>query len=331
MLNASRVPGVSNAPSGCGGGRDVAPGSRHARAGAAAHASRPDVGGRGLGCGGGRAVRVAGRAGPAAGRAVVRSLRPGDAPRLRPLGSATCGARGRRGEQRGSARRRGVDRARRAAGSAGRPVARQCRAVRGSCTRAPSRSARCASRRPSTFPATSPPERCSASVSGGWCPLSIRRRPSVSDDPSQPRLPRVMGLRDVVLFNITAIVGLRWLTTAAQFGPTSLLLWMLAMVIFFLPSAAAVRELADIEPGTGGIYRWVTRAFGPWHGFVAGWGYWVNNMLYFPSLLVTTAAIAAYAGGPGAVHLEDNRLFVGAVSLAGLWIAVVLHLVGLRF
>ncbi len=139
-----------------------------------------------------------------------------------------------------------------------------------------------------------------------------------------------MRLRDVVLFNITAIVGLRWLTTAAQFGPASLLLWMLAMVIFFLPSAAAVRELADIDPGTGGIYRWVTRAFGPWHGFVAGWGYWVNNLLYFPSLLVTTAAIAAYAGGPGAVHLEDNRLFVGAVSLAGLWIAVVLNLVGLR-
>jgi len=139
-----------------------------------------------------------------------------------------------------------------------------------------------------------------------------------------------MGLRDVVLFNITAIVGLRWLTTAAQFGPASLLLWMLAMVIFFLPSAAAVRELADLEPGTGGIYRWVTRAFGPWHGFVAGWGYWVNNLLYFPSLLVTTAAIAAYAGGPGAVHLQDDQLFVGAVSLAGLWIAVVLNLVGLR-
>ena len=26
------------------------------------------------------------------------------------------------------------------------------------------------------------------------------------------QLPRVMRLRDVVLFNITAIVGLRWLT-----------------------------------------------------------------------------------------------------------------------
>jgi amino acid transporter len=145
------------------------------------------------------------------------------------------------------------------------------------------------------------------------------------------QLPRVMRLRDVVLFNITAIVGLRWLTTAAsQFGLASLLLWVLAMLVFFLPSAVAVRELADIEPAAGGIYRWVRRAFGPLQGFVAGWGYWVNNLFYFPSLLVATAAIAAYAGGPRFVHLGDNNVFIGALSLAGLWIAVGMNLVGLR-
>ncbi len=143
-------------------------------------------------------------------------------------------------------------------------------------------------------------------------------------------LPRVMRLRDVVLFNITAIVGLRWLTTAGQFGPASLALWVLAMVIFFLPSAAAVRELADIDPRGGGIYRWVSRAFGPLHGFIAGWGYWVNNLIYFPSLLVATAAIAAYAGGPRFVRLGDDNRFVGVLSLAGLWLALGLNLVGLR-
>src|SRR6266566_881599 len=135
------------------------------------------------------------------------------------------------------------------------------------------------------------------------------------------QLPRVMRLRDVVLFNISAIVGLRWLTTAAsQFGLASLGLWLVAMVVFFLPSAIAVRELSDIDPGAGGIYRWVRRAFGPLHGFVAGWGYWVNNLFYFPSLLVTTAAIAAYAAGPRFVHLGDNNVFIAALSLAGLWL-----------
>src|SRR5213083_147521 len=140
-----------------------------------------------------------------------------------------------------------------------------------------------------------------------------------------------MRLRDVVLFNISAIVGLRWLTTAAsQFGLASLSLWLVAMVVFFLPSAIAVRELSDIDPGAGGIYRWVRRAFGPLHGFVAGWGYWVNNLFYFPSLLVTTAAIAAYAAGPRFVHLGDNNVFIAAMSLAGLWLAVGMNVVGLR-
>jgi amino acid transporter len=144
------------------------------------------------------------------------------------------------------------------------------------------------------------------------------------------QLPREMGLRDVVLFNITAIVGLRWLTTAGRIGPLSLVLWALAMVIFFLPSAVAVRELTDIDPGEGGLYRWVTRAFGPRHGFIAGWGYWVNNLVYYPSLLLTAAAIAAYAGGPGMVHLAEHKGFIAAFSLGLLWIALGLNLIGLR-
>jgi amino acid transporter len=139
-----------------------------------------------------------------------------------------------------------------------------------------------------------------------------------------------MGLRDVVLFNLTAIVGLRWLTTAAQFGPASLVLWIVAMVAFFLPSGVAVRELADIDPGAGGIYRWVLRAYGPRHALAAGWGYWVNNLFYYPSLLVSTATIAAYAAGPRFVHLQDSATFVGGLSLAGLWLAVGLNVVGLR-
>jgi amino acid transporter len=139
-----------------------------------------------------------------------------------------------------------------------------------------------------------------------------------------------MGLRDVVLFNITAIVGLRHLQTASQFGPASVILWLLAMAAFFLPSAAAVRELSTIDPRTGGIYRWALAAFGPRQGFLAGWSYWVSNLVYFPALLVSTAAIAAYAGGAGTVRLGESSLFVGVVSLFCLWLALGMNIVGLR-
>src|SRR5437764_11126612 len=175
-------------------------------------------------------------------------------------------------------------------------------------------SRRCAYPRASIFRRTSRAGRCLARSSAGWPRAYTPPGHDVS-----PQLPRVMRLRDVVLFNISAIVGLRWLTTAAsQFGLASLVLWLVAMVVFFLPSALAVRELADIDPGTGGIYRWVRRAFGPLHGFLAGWGYWVNNLFYFPSLLVATAAIAAYAAGPRFVALGDNNVIIAAPSRAGL-------------
>src|SRR2546429_6442792 len=94
-------------------------------------------------------------------------------------------------------------------------------------------------------------------------------------------LPRVMRLSDVVLFNISAIVGLRWLTTAAsQFGLASLLLWLVAMVVFFLPSAVAGREPADIDPAAGRVHRWGRPAFRPLPGRVACRGDWGDQLLY---------------------------------------------------
>ena len=133
-----------------------------------------------------------------------------------------------------------------------------------------------------------------------------------------------MQLSDVVLFNITAIVGLRWLTTAAsQFGLASLVLWLIAMVVFFLPSAVAVRELADIDPGAGGIYRWVRRAFGPLHGFVAGWN--VHRHADVDRAVPISGEISGLddAGGdarseelavPGAVIFLDNVAGIAALQ-----------------
>ena len=74
----------------------------------------------------------------------------------------------------------------------------------------------------------------------------------------------------------------------------------------------------------------MTRAFGPRHGFLAGWGYWVNNLVYYPSLLLTSGAMAAYIGGPGSVHLAESKWFIATFSLGNLWIALGLNLIGLR-
>ena len=92
-----------------------------------------------------------------------------------------------------------------------------------------------------------------------------------------------------MLFNIVAVVSLRWFATAAAAGPSSITLWVLAALLFFVPQGLAVSDLAARYPEEGGIYVWTKRAFGEGHGFLCGWCYWVNNILYYPNLLMSTA------------------------------------------
>ena len=146
---------------------------------------------------------------------------------------------------------------------------------------------------------------------------------------SEPALHRVLGVSDLVLLNIAAILGLRWLSTAAQMGPSSLVLWFLAVLIFFIPSGLTVMELNSRQSGDGGIYLWSKSAFGEMHGFIAGWAYWVNNLFYFPGLLLFIAGAFLFLGGSEWLQLDDNPYYNAAFSLTVLWIVIGLNIVGL--
>ena len=138
-------------------------------------------------------------------------------------------------------------------------------------------------------------------------------------------LRRDLGLRDLVLFNIAAVVGIRWLAAAAHSGPASLTLWIVAAVCFFVPSALAVARLSRARPEEGGFYIWSREAFGPWHGFLCGWCYWLNNLFYFPNLLLAATGMALHAVG-----IAETKLLVVSLSLAALWSALLANLVGVR-
>jgi amino acid transporter len=145
-----------------------------------------------------------------------------------------------------------------------------------------------------------------------------------------PTLPRVLDLRDMVLFNVVAVVSLRWFATAAAAGPSSITLWVLAALFFFVPQGLAVSDLAARYPDEGGIYAWTKRAFGEGHGFLCGWCYWVNNILYYPNLLMSTAVVGTYVIGRGGSQLESSWLYVLPATLVALWLAVALNIVGVR-
>jgi amino acid transporter len=78
------------------------------------------------------------------------------------------------------------------------------------------------------------------------------------------------------------------------------------------------------------MYAWTKRAFGEKHGFVAGWCYWVNNVLYPANLLISTAAMFTYAIGRGGTGLEADWWYVLGTTLVMLWVAVGINIVGLQ-
>jgi amino acid transporter len=146
---------------------------------------------------------------------------------------------------------------------------------------------------------------------------------------SEPQLVRALKLRDLVLFNLVAVLGLRHLGTTAKFGPGSLLMWLIAAVFFFVPQGLAVIELSSRFPKEGGIYFWTKSALGEGHGFLCGWCYWINNVLYYPNLLISAAVIATYVFGKGESGLSDRWIYVLPVTLGALWIAALINIVGL--
>jgi len=143
------------------------------------------------------------------------------------------------------------------------------------------------------------------------------------------QLRRAMGFWDVLLFNIAAVLGPRWIAAAAHNGTSSISLWVLAAVLFFLPTALIIIELSTRYPAEGGLYVWSKEAFGDFHGFVAGWAYWIYTFFYFPGLLTASVAMSVYIGGSKWGHLASSPAYLLWASIGLLAIAVILNLVGL--
>src|SRR5580765_7409280 len=143
------------------------------------------------------------------------------------------------------------------------------------------------------------------------------------------QLRRAMGFWDVLLFNIAAVLGPRWIAAAAHNGTPSISLWVLAAVFFFLPTALIIIELSTRYPAEGGLYVWSKEAFGDFHGFVAGWAYWIYTFFYFPGLLTASVAMSVYIGGPKYAWLAGSPKYLLWASLGLLVTAVLFNIVGL--
>jgi glutamate:GABA antiporter len=148
-----------------------------------------------------------------------------------------------------------------------------------------------------------------------------------AEDPNRPK--RVMGFRDLLLFYVVTGISLRWIATAAAAGPSSVVIWLGAWLLFYTPLAFSVIELSSRYPNEGGLYVWSKRAFGDFSGFMAGWTYWTSNLPYFPAVLYFAGSNALYMHQRAWIHLSGTPTFFIAFSLIALAAVTVMNIVGL--
>jgi glutamate:GABA antiporter len=146
---------------------------------------------------------------------------------------------------------------------------------------------------------------------------------------AQPNLIRALGRRDLVLLFVVAVFNLNVVPSIAANGGVTVWLWIISLLLFFWPQGIAVIELAHRYPGEGGVYLWAKEVFGDFHGFLSGWCYWTNNMLYVPTVMLYFVGVSVYVLGPGHQNLPDNKLFAASVSLALLALLTILNILGL--
>jgi amino acid transporter len=144
-----------------------------------------------------------------------------------------------------------------------------------------------------------------------------------------PRLKRVLGRWDLVLLFVVAVFNLNVVPSIAANGGVTVWLWIISLLLFFWPQGIAVIELAHRYPGEGGVYLWAKEVFGDFHGFLSGWCYWTNNMMYVPTIMLYFVGVSVFVLGPAHATLAESKSFALAASLALLALLVALNIVGL--
>jgi len=142
-------------------------------------------------------------------------------------------------------------------------------------------------------------------------------------------LRRELGLSDLVLTQILFIVGLAWVGVAAKLGPSHVVFWLLAMALFYIPSAMVVTWLNGLMPLEGGLYQWAKFGFNEFTGFLVAWNLGLFAILNVSEIGIQVTQYLAHALPPDAARLMEAKWFIVAMSLLVLAALVYLSIRGL--
>lgn len=138
--------------------------------------------------------------------------------------------------------------------------------------------------------------------------------------------PNKLNTLALTLLITGAIDSIRNLPAAALFGSTLIFFFIFSAIVFLIPAALVSAELSA-NVAEGGIYQWARQAFGNRAGFLGIWLQWVNNIVWFPTILSFIAGTAAWLIDPA---LAQNQYYLVAVILASFWLLTLVNLRGVH-
>lgn len=128
-------------------------------------------------------------------------------------------------------------------------------------------------------------------------------------------LKKELRLFDLVLTQVVFVFGTVWVGFAATLGRSQMAFWLIAIAMFYLPLAAVVIYLNRLAPLEGGLYQWAKVAFDDFVAFLVAWNFWIFGILVMSGISLIIKKNIAYAIGPRADWMHENKWMTTAVCV----------------
>jgi glutamate:GABA antiporter len=131
----------------------------------------------------------------------------------------------------------------------------------------------------------------------------------------------------LTMITVGSVDSIRNLPATALFGSQLIAFFILGAIFFLIPTALVSAELSSGWAKQGGVYIWLKEAFGKKMGFLAIWLQWIENVIWYPTILSFVAGTIGYLIDP---TLAKNPYFLWLVIVISFWGATFLNLRGMR-
>lgn len=138
---------------------------------------------------------------------------------------------------------------------------------------------------------------------------------------------RTLNIFLLAMINVAAICSIKNWPITAEYGFASLFYFIVSITLFFIPVSLVSAELATGWPERGGVYAWVKAAMGHRLGFLAAWLLWIENVVWYPTILSFIAGTIAFCFNPA---LANNTLYLFCMILGTFWLATLINLLGMK-